>query len=294
MNAKKLLALLIVFMFSAPADFVHATDPQVVAILSSDLSAYKEAYAAFQKKIGQPTISYSLDSSVPSIGAQTKVVVAFGGKAALQPIPGNVPLIYCMAPNLELPLNAANPVVKVRILPESAMVLEKYKAIQPSLTTLAVLWSSEGFRDYVEELAKRAPHYGISILSVRVESASKLPDRVREIHGKANAVWLLPDSILVTPGNFALVRDFAKTDKLPFFAPSLNLVNKGASAAVMPGFAEIGSEAAVVAQEVISGSFSPGVVYPSKVQVIINKSAFQEIGLVVPESVLSGADQVLP
>jgi len=68
---------------------------QVTAVLSSDLGPYGEAYAGFVEAFGQPVTQINLKNDRLQLSADTRVVVAFGGKAALLDYPEDVTLIYC-------------------------------------------------------------------------------------------------------------------------------------------------------------------------------------------------------
>ncbi len=78
-----------------------AAEP-VVAVLSSDLAYYQEAFQGFQKAWAGPVAAVNLKSGKARIDSDTRVVVAFGAKAALQPYPDGVTVIYCMAPGTQL------------------------------------------------------------------------------------------------------------------------------------------------------------------------------------------------
>lgn len=270
----------VVFLALSFAPAIAWSADDVVAILSSGLPAYKEAFQAFQSKLGRPVVSYQLDKESVRIAPDKKLVIAFGSKAIQEKISGEIPIIYALSPNVSLDSRQRKAsTVRIEILPSPADVIPRQKTLQPSLKTLAVFWVSDTFKDYVSELANEAAPHGVRVVSVQINEETPLPDAVRAIHRKADAIWMLPDSVLVTPENFAVMKDFAVANKVVFYAPSLGLAKKGATAAILPGYADIGAVSAEVANKILSGSSASPVVYPSTIQVLINKPVAVSVGL---------------
>lgn len=272
---------------------VHAQE--VVAVLSAELGPYREAFEGFQEVLGRPVPSIPITEGTPRLSMETRVIVAFGGKAAQWEYPDRVVLIYGMAPGTTLGLRDRKGLsVEVNILPRAATVLARLKEIQPHLKRLAVLWSSKSTEDYLNEVRKASHSSGIEILSERLNGPVDLPDRLRSLFGKIDALWLLPDPVLVNAQNFSILKEYSWSNRIPFYAPTAGFVQQGATASVSSGFREVGRAAGLAAKEVLSGEWRQGIVYPERAEVTINLKAADNAGLQIPKEALQNADKVLP
>jgi hypothetical protein len=70
----------------------------VVAVLSADLVPYQQALDAFRDGYKGPVRVTSLAKDGARLQSEARVVLAIGGKAALQKYSESSTLIYCMAP----------------------------------------------------------------------------------------------------------------------------------------------------------------------------------------------------
>ena len=268
----------------------------VTAVLSSRLSPYVEALAGFQEAFGRPIDVLTLPGGAPEIGEGTRVVVAFGGKAALQTFPRHVTVVYAMAPGTVLaPGTGERPPVKVHMLPRPGFVVSKLKEIHPSLTRLAVFWASDAMGTYVREVETVSGSFGVRILAEQVSDPEDVPECLRALLPRnAGGIWLPPDPLLINARSFSVIREFSWANDIPFFAPTSGLAEKGAAASIACSFREIGRTAAEVVRQVLSGERVAGVVYPSVVETTINRSSAADAGLRIPETAVSRADRVLP
>ena len=287
--------LLILWLFMWMAMPVRVGAQEVVGVLSSDLGPYQEAYEGFREAFGQEVPRISLASGSPEIGRDTRVVVAFGGKAALYGYPEGVSVIYCLAPAARLEASGSEVMVKVHMLPYAGYVVSKVKEIQPGLRRLGVFWASDAMSEYVGEISRASVAFGLEVAAERVGDPDELPDRLRGLLRRGvDGLWLPPDPLLINSRSFALLREFCRSNDIPFYVPTAGLVEKGAVASISASFREIGRTAGRVARRVLSGEHVPRAVYPEVVEVTLNLSAASEVGLEIPPAVSAQADRVLP
>jgi hypothetical protein len=290
-------SLLITALLTAlPTHSIAAVRPDVVAVLSSHLGPYSEALEGFRETIGTPFTLSDLSDGGAGVGARTKVVVAFGGKAALTSFPRATALIYCMAPGTSVAESGKeSPRVKVHMLPNPAALLARLKTIQPGVKRLAVIWSSDAMSAYIETMRADAARSGIELLVERVEGGRDLPSSLRDvIKKKPDALWLPADPLLVNPESFAILKSFTWSNGIPFYAPTDGLVERGAAAAISCDFREIGRTAGRAARLVLTGKQIPADLFPERILMSFNLSAAASCGLRIPAEVLKSADRVYP
>lgn len=254
--------------------------------MSSDSQRYLQALAGFTEAWGSTVPVVAAGAPLP---AEARVFAAFGGMAAAREWPRDAVVVACLAPSIAVVPDDA--VTHVSLLPDSGVLVSRARSLFPALRVLRVLWSSELSRDDVEAIVRAGDERGVIVLSERVMPPSRLPDHLRELHGKADALWLMPDPTLVTADNFAILREYAASKKLPLLAPTEGLAELGATAAIAVTFRDMGRAAAVSLRARLAGGAEPEVVRAGRVTVIVNAAAARAAGL-SPE--IESADKVLP
>jgi len=271
---------------------------EVVAVLSSDAAPYEEALNGLRETYSQPIVTIRLAREAFKLPRDGAIVVAFGGKAALEVASSSFqgPIIYGLAPGVKLHTQPrSGTLVKIHTSPAIALVLKRYKELQPSLHRLAVLWIGDSIADYFEQKEQLQTSFGVELISVRMKTLDDLPTQLRNLQGKTDAIWMPPDASLITPQSFAAVREFCRAQHIPFYVPSDGLVDKGATAAVYTSFHDLGRIAGSVAKKVDARDVTDStVVFPDKASIAINVSAAAQSGLKIPTEILQKADKVVP
>lgn len=287
------LSLVIALGFLNPGS---ASAQKIAAIVSSDLGPYREALAGFEEAVGVPVAVTMLGSGTPDLRDETRVVVAFGGRASLVRYPDPVTLIYCLAPGAVLSeAHRSRPIIKIELLPRPGAVLSGIRTLQPSLRHLAILWSSEGSLPCVRDMEQAAHELGIEIDTERLHQPKDLPDILRSLLArKPDALWLPPDPLLISPENFAIVKAFASSNRVAFYAPTRGLVELGAVAAVSVTFREIGRSAGQIARLALDDKVTGGRIYPERSDMSINESAAAACGLRIPAEARQKARKIFP
>lgn len=268
---------------------------EVVVILSSASGPYQEAFEGFQQGFGRVVPSYNISQDEPEIKRDTKVVVVFGAKAASRDYPQSVVVVYGLAPSFKIkPGIRFLPPVKVHTQPSAAAVVKKIKEFQPAVKHPAVFWVSESYLAYSQEFQKTAQALGLEAFTERLSGMDRLPDRLRSLSGKVDAIWILPDPLLVNAQSFAVLKDFSWANDVPLYVPTAGLAENGAAIAVYYSFKEIGRTAAQAAKQALAGPGYPGDIFPERSETLVNLKGAANAGLVVPSDALKRADRVLP
>jgi hypothetical protein len=287
------LAVVAVAFWIPGAAFAH----DIVAVLSSDLAPYREAFAGFEEALGSTVPVYNLQNEKPQFSSQTRAVVAFGGNAALWRYPDHLDLIYSLAPGTQIGTARKGRSIHVKIFPHPRILFAKLKEIQPTARRITVLWSSSTLDDQVEDIKRTSSLFGIEVLPEKIQHPEELPVRLRSIFGKTDALWLMPDPVLINPQNFTVMKDFSWANKIPFYVPTSGLVEQGATASISIDFREIGR---MVGDTVLKLTSQSGLgeevrsIYPDKAEVILNMEAVHHMGLQISPKIIQEADQVLP
>lgn len=286
---RRIVAALSAVALVAPSP---AQGQDVVAVLSSELRPYVEAYEAFRESFGQPVPVVSLTAGEPRIGEGTRAVVAFGSKAAQQDYESGTTLIYCMAPATLSEKRRRGTTIRVSMLPQANVLADGLLRIQPQLRRLAVFWQMDGYGDYVERLRLAAEARGFDVVGTQLPGPESVPAQLRELTD-ADALWLPPDPLLINAQSFAVVREFSRATSMPLYAPTYGFVAEGAVASIAVGYAQAGREVASVVRRLLDGESVPDEVYPTECEISLNLPAAEASGLRIPAAVIEAADEVV-
>lgn len=265
---------------------------EVLAVIGAEQRPYRETYEGFQAAFGKTVPVLPFGEEIPP---ETKIVLAIGGKAALQRYPGRVALIYAIAPGVMVGRKTHDgPSIKVKMEPEADALLRALTGLQPKLKRLAVLWSSASQAASAERLVKAGRARGIAVSSEKLDDGDALPGLLRDLKGRVDAIWLQPDPLLISARNFDTIKHFSYDNDVPFYAPTEGLVEQGATAGVSVSFPEMGRTMAAAAKAVLAGAAPSGEMHSGKARVAVNRSAAAEAELVVPDEALKAADKVFP
>jgi len=263
---------------------------EVVAVLSSDSQYYLEALRGFQDAWGQSIPSFNMRIETPVITEKTKLVVAFGGKANTLRYPAKTLVVSCMTS-----AEGGNRYLYISMAPSPGQVFSKLKLLQPSLKRLAIFWASDSMADYIRQMRQASFSNNIELVEIKLENSDTVPDQLRNIQSRVDAIFLPPDPLLVNISNFATIKDFSSANHIPFYAPTEGLVEKGATASVASSFSEMGRSAALAARELLKGlPQTTTLVYPDKVRIAINLTAARNSTLKVTPELIHEADKVFP
>lgn len=266
-----------------------------VAVLSSASGAYMEAFSAFQAAHGEGIEYFDASKEKPVIPPGVKTVVAFGTKAASQAYPNWVDLVYCMAPGYFLDNKArAGKTVKISMRSSPDQLFPKLLQMQPSLKRLWIFWTSPGYSTFPEDYGASGARLGVGVKVIKVESAEDLPGLLRKALGKADAFWLPPDPLLISPETLMILKEFSWSNGIPLYAATKGLAREGACAAIGISFADSGSAAAAAVKAMQAGEAQPGIIFPEKLEITLNASAAKRCGIQFPAKILREASYLFP
>jgi hypothetical protein len=267
----------------------------VLVVLSSDSPTYLDALAGFKETCQYPVKTQILGGTKSTDSGSSAVVVSFGRRAAEKSFPNSTTRIYGLDPGLVVA--QGSPGVRqivISISPTPEALLSGLQKIQPNLRRLAVFWVSPTFSEYYNDLRIAAQSMGVEVRAEHMESSSDFPEKLREVIGHVDALWVAPDFRLITPTSFAVAKAFGRSNNLPLYVAIDNLVDIGAVAAIAPDFHEMGRTAGRVTDQALSGELgSVTRVYPEKSFLTINLKTAAESGLSVPNAVIRDAHRVV-
>ncbi len=279
----------------------------VVVLRSDSLPLYDEPIEAFTRAIGRPIevhdiqgererarrIADDLSSDPP------QAVLALGAKAAWaarQYLPETVPIVYAQVRDPERYGLDGIHVTGVRMEMPPAMVLAQFRLLAPEVQRIGILLSASNSDPAVAEAIAAAKDVGLTVRAQRVTSERDVRRTATDIARTVDAIWLLPDPLVVTPATFHFIRGQAMRSRIPVLAYSDTLVDAGALLCVAPDPSAIGTQAADTMRQILDDGVSPGTLTPAapaRARVVLNVDVQETIGLRIDPMLMDFVDQTV-
>ena len=282
---------------------VQAASAEVAVFLSGDMEAYQKALEGVRNSVqGVELTEFNMKDNLETgkkliltiRDKKPKAILALGARAAklAREEVTDVPVIYCLVFNpFELGLEAAN-ISGVAMISSPDSQFESFKAVLPSLKRLGILYDPSKSSRWVEGARRAAPRYGIELVERRITSAEGVSQALKEIISNIDALWLLPDTTVVSKEIFSYLLNVTLDKQRPIFAFSEGLVKSGALLALSPDYRETGAKAGELINSILGGEAShSNLVYPAG-KLYINSKTAEAVGIKIPGTVRQKAEAI--
>ncbi|GJL56296.1 MAG: ABC transporter substrate-binding protein [Nitrospirales bacterium] len=285
------------FSFFPPS----AVAQSVVIVQSSDITSYDQTVKAFLnnfspslRQVERLSLHGDLSHGEPVVekirSLQPSFIVAVGLKAALvvrQGLP-SIPSMFCMVLD-----PAKYNLTKSRMAGIALEIpfkdqIQSLQEVLPSVKRVGVIYNARKTGRIVKEAASEANALGMKLIARVVSSEKDVPASLRAIVHDIDALWLLPDSTVVTPESFDFLLRTTLEANVPVIGFSADLVRKGALLSVHFNYEDVGKQAARLAEGFLEGhQFTPGVILsPEPLRLAINLKTANFLGITVSPNVL--------
>jgi ABC-type uncharacterized transport system substrate-binding protein len=179
--------------------------------------------------------------------------------------------------------------------PSPKTLFASLRALQPGLKRLAVVWKSEFYgTEYLPLLREAGKAIGIEIQSVEIGEDADIPDQLRALYGRVDAIWMPPDPLVISESNFLMFRDFSLSNRVPLYMPIPSLAERGATASVGVSFRAVGRASARVAKEALAGGELPALSFTEPAETVLNLGSAAKVGLAVDAETIKKLSRVIP
>jgi putative tryptophan/tyrosine transport system substrate-binding protein len=295
--------LLAIFSFAAPSPLAAY---EIAVLKSSDIVAYNQTVAGFRAELNETaTLTvYDLEGDVAQgkrlarkiRASDAALVVAVGLKAALTAKVelANIPVIYCMVLDPEKYDLRAPHLTGISLRVPIERQFSMIQMLVPKLKHLGVLYDPEKTRPLVDEARRIAARLGFELVEHQVHAEKELPAAIRALLPKVEGLWLVPDSTVLTEESIRFVLGMALERNVPVFGFSSEFVRNGALAALSINPEDIGRQAAIIAQKMLTHSDRavPMTVPPDRIRLAINLKTAKYLGLALPSDITGRADEL--
>lgn len=253
---------------------VQAAQARIVLVVDGQAAGQEAAEGARTVAPGAEILA--LGEGKPALEG-APVVVAFGETAAQADYAGASGLVVALVNDPELKLGRS--AVRVSSLPDAFQLMSTAHDLTPKLDALAVLCGRGHYQAFLKYLRAAGTVTGTKILLHEVSDAAGLVAALKDLPGKADAVWFAPEALLLKQENFKLAADFCRINRVALIAPAPVLARTGALAGVAPSFRDIGAAAGKAALSLAAGKDPGTTVMTGHCAVLINRGVAQSLGV---------------
>jgi putative ABC transport system substrate-binding protein len=277
-----------------------------IAILqSSDIAAYREAIAGFKATgpIGAIYSEYDMQGDL-ELGrklarklraSNASVVVAVGLKAALATKAEilDTPIVYMMVLDpLKHQLTSTNMTGTLLEIPVDRQ-LKIMQLFLPTLHRIGILYDPTKTSSRVKEAALQATIAGLQLKGLPVESEKEVPQQLRTLLSDTEALWLIPDSTVLTNESVQFILETALARQIPVIGFSPEFTRLGALLSLSVNYGEVGRVTGLLVKRILDGErllpLNPILI--ERVKISINLKTAKFLGITFSNEVMSLIDE---
>jgi putative ABC transport system substrate-binding protein len=296
-----LAALLILCVLSVS----KAAAPEIVIFKSSEIAAYDDAVKGFKATAPSGAIftEYDLRGDI-KLGkelarkiraSEPSLVVAVGLKAALAAKSeiADIPIVYMMILDpLKHQLNGANMTGTLLEIPVDRQ-LKLLHTFLPTTRKLGILYDPSKTSSKVKDAESQANANEFQLQRFPVNSEKEMPQQLRALLSTAEALWLMPDSTVLTDESIRFILESALARHVPVIGFSPEFTRLGALLSLSVNYGEVGRETGLLAKRILDGErllpLNP--VPIERLRITVNLKTARIFGMTFPKELTSLIDE---
>ncbi len=273
----------LVLMGALPA---RAAD--VLIVQSGRSAAYEQSLGGFKTayKGSTQTIVLSDYGDVDVVRIvkeeQPRLVLAIGDAAlAASRKVAHVPVVGLLALSMNLSKGPSGSVSGIGVLPAPERYLELCRKL--GAKRVGVIHDPARTGHYLQRARQAAKHMGIELVVREVRNPPETLDRLEQMKGAVDALWMLPDTTAVTTETLEGWFLFSLRQKVPIVTFSEQYLAKGAAISLDVDRVDLGRQAAELAGSLLGiQGYRPAELDARTVQLHTNGTVARNLGLDLP------------
>ena len=278
--------------------YSDGVDKSVIVIRSQDIAAYNEAIDSFREGCKNKNISISAvydlkgdqeerEKVIQNIKInyhEPRLILAVGVLAATLAKKQftDIPIVYCMVVNHErfdLGGNNITGISSEAPIEEQFAIFIKFFGRNKNIGV--IFDPTSGSEKIVAGAEQIAQLYDFNLIKAEVTLTNEITPALEKIIDKIDALWIIPDYVVVTRDSLNTILNMASKKRLPTFGSSSAMVKAGALFSISPDYAYTGLQASQIARILLNNpdSTSLGVKKPERLKLAFNMQTAKIIGV---------------
>ena len=300
-----LMPLMLTALWCIAPVHARAAGVEIAILKSSDLKAYSEAIEGFKTTApgGTTYTEYDLRGDLERgkqlarklRASDSALVVAVGLKAALAAKLEivDIPVLYMMILDpLKHRLTADN-MTGVLLEIQTDRQFKIMRTFLPTLRRIGMMYDPDKTAPKLKEASSRAPAYEFQLQGFPVENEKEVPQQLRTLLSESEALWLIPDSTVLTDESIRFILESALAKQIPVIGFSSEFTRLGALLSLSIDYGEVGREAGLLAKRILNGEqrlpLTP--VSVQRVRITVNQKTARYLGVTIPKELDSLIDE---
>jgi putative ABC transport system substrate-binding protein len=300
-----LASFTLIAVFCSVPPQIHAAGVEIAILRSSDLKAYNDAIEGFKTTApgGATYTEYDLRGDLERgkqlarklRASDSALVVAVGLKAALAAKLEivDIPVLYMMILDpLKHRLTADNMTGVLLEIPTDRQ-FKIMRTFLPTLRRIGMMYDPDKSAPKLKEAASRASTYEFRLQGFPVEHEKDVPQQLRTLLSESEALWLIPDSTVLTDESIRFILESAVAKQVPVIGFSSEFTRLGALLSMSIDYGEVGREAGLLAKRIVNGEqrlpLNP--ISVQRVTITVNQKTARYLGVTIPKDLDSLIDE---
>ncbi len=296
------------FLFGATALSSEAAEARITVMVSASGLPYDQTLEGFQKALDRSgkKASYSqfqlggsaqkAEAAVRSARSNKASLIFAVGTLATQTAlrdAGDIPVVAALVLN-DGTLKQAPHATGVLLDFPLDMQLQWMRKVLPDVRTIGVIVHAGHSRERAVAASRLAEEMRIRLLIQEVGSPSELNAALARLGNSAEALWGIPDPLVLAPANAKELLLFSHRNRIPLIGPSSSWVKAGALYSLDWDYADMGAQSAELALQILNGARAGSLppAFPRKVSLSLNRGIIQTMKLSVPDALYREAHTV--
>lgn len=281
-----------------------ATD--VVILKSSDIAAYNQAISGFKAALPNDVVlaEYDLQGDLEKgrklarkvRAADPALVFAVGLKAAkaaqLEIV--DIPVVYAMVLDpSKYGLNAPNMTGVLMEIPMERQ-LTLIKSLLPRLKHVGTLYDPSKTATLIEDARRLLKSNGADLVPIQLNSERDVPGALRALLPSIDALWLVPDSTVLTDESLRFILNTALEERVPVVGFSREFARSGALLCLSVNYGDIGRQAGQLTRKILDGhvSLPAKPLPPDRIEMSLNRKTAKFLEIEIPRDLEEKADEL--
>jgi putative ABC transport system substrate-binding protein len=287
-----LLALLLLYGDS------EASSQEILVVQSHNIKPYADAFSGFKSLVssrfsGVNFTSRNSTGAVEYLSERKPDLILAIGMDALQKVKvfSTVPIVYLMVLNPSVSVSESRNVTGVSMTLSPEKQLAAIHRVLPLARRIGLLYDPKKSGSFVKRALSASKEFKIDLLAKEVNHSRFVPTALESMKGAIDALWMIPDTTVVTPDTSELMMLFSLENKIPVCTFSTKYLEVGALMSLDINASDMGRQAGELAVKILSGKkvteISP--VEADSANLVINEPIARKLKVPINEDLRSKA-----
>lgn len=217
---------------------------------------------------------------------QPRLILAIGADALkkLRPVK-DVPIVYLMVVNPQAIVKGSRNMTGVAMNVPPEEHLDLLARISPRPKSVGVVYDPAKTGHQVKRAQQEARAYGFDLLTREVRSHREVAAAINNLKGMVDALWILPDTSVVTPETVELFLLASQEYNIPVISFAGKYVEMGALAALDIDVFDQGTQAGEMAAKILNGTDIADLpaAEARRAPVKVNRSVAKKLGITLQQ-----------